>query len=798
MLRAFVGVALVLPAAASQEVDRFTAWKARFGKAYASPEAELRARSAFLANDAIIEAHNALPASFRLGHNELSDLSVEGYASLLLGHQDAPLHRDATFPRSPPPSLTATHNSSVDWTKAGAVTAIKNQAHCGACWAFAATGAIEGAYAIASGTLVSLSEEQLISCDFAAKGCVGGNTEQAFQWIEAGNPLCSEADWPYVSGSGRTAECSSTCHPLVTIGGWNHVPSRDEDALTDALRAGPVAIAVEADHSSFQLYKGGVYEDGACGDKVNHAVLLVGFGTDDASGIPYYKLKNSWGTVWGEAGYMRIRRGNNTCGLARLPSYPELVAGVTSPASPRPAMPPVPPPGPPESPPPGTEYIVASSAAAFFSSALSLLAAALAVLRCLCVGRRLSILLQIAIGSVPGNVARVISGCGALRNVLPHHPSAWLWAESWQCHVHSHAAALSIGSGDGTNERNCAGLAMAHVISCSTALWSVAIGLHLICRALCTTGTRPAHFTRFLLCAWMPVLACGLLALDRVCASSTLPQWGRAACNTTGSPHLDSWADLADGVFSSGATSRDGDSWPLVLLAAPRLLAFITGFVALLFAAIYVDRLVQQHSRAGHEHLEPFGFACVFLFLALPAWLLSLIHAAEQRWLMSSSVSEAFGWLAIASDILFPLVGFFAAVAWWCGGRRRTRDATTSTAPRRARDGAAQVASNRGRGHEILSSWLGSDASIQQPRGSMGAARESLLHAQPQPPQSTVAVGVPVAGLEPIIGDAVGGQHVSNVESRPPVIGRVVSHAEGGSRRSESPRWYPDAPTSYA
>jgi len=223
---------------------------------------------------------------------------------------------------------------------------VKNQGRCGSCWSFSTTGSVEGAYQIASGNLVSLSEEDLVQCDHNGdSGCHGGLMDNAFEWIEK-NGIASEDAYPYTSGAGVTGTCDKTksAAPVVTISSFRDVPHKDEDALKSAVSQGPVSIAIEADKSAFQLYKGGVLDSSACGTKLDHGVLIVGYGTDSSSGKDYWKVKNSWGPTWGESGYIRMVRGKNMCGVASQASYPKgaTKAGPSPPSPPGPS-PPTPP-----------------------------------------------------------------------------------------------------------------------------------------------------------------------------------------------------------------------------------------------------------------------------------------------------------------------------------------------------------------------------------------------------------------------------------------------------------------------
>ena len=328
--------------AASPEAS-FAAWKVQHGKHYATVAKEAAAFNAWKANDATIEAHNAKGLSWTLGHNEYTDLTWEEFASERLpGYLPA---TDFKVPRTTfkvPTAFTAP--TAVDWVAKGAVTPVKNQGRCGSCWAFSTTGSVEGANFVANGNLVSLSEEELVQCSHNGnQGCRGGLMDNAFKWIET-TGLCLESDDPYTSGTGTTGTCagkSATCRPNVTVTAFQDVAQGDENALLAAVTQQPVSIAIEADKSAFQMYKGGVLDNPACGTKLDHGVLLVGFGTD--SGKDYWKIKNSWGATWGEQGYIRFIRNKNQCGLANQPSFPT----GAKPAGPRPPAPPPPPPPPP-------------------------------------------------------------------------------------------------------------------------------------------------------------------------------------------------------------------------------------------------------------------------------------------------------------------------------------------------------------------------------------------------------------------------------------------------------------------
>jgi len=206
-----------------------------------------------------------------------------------------------------------------------------NQEQCGSCWAFSATGSLEGAHCVASGKLVSLSEQHLVDC--ATKegnmGCRGGDMEMAFKYVQRVGGLCTEEDYPYEARDGKCR--ASKCTPQFKISGWSEVPHDNADALRAAVaKYGPVAIAIEADQMPFQFYSGGVFK-GACGTNLDHGVLVVGYGTEN--GEDYFLVKNSWGASWGDNGYIKMTANggkHGECGMFMDPSYPLMTANDDS------------------------------------------------------------------------------------------------------------------------------------------------------------------------------------------------------------------------------------------------------------------------------------------------------------------------------------------------------------------------------------------------------------------------------------------------------------------------------------
>jgi len=298
----------------------FTKFIGQYNKKYTADTFFFR-YTVFKANMDKVALANKQKHSYTLGMNEMGDMTHAEFKAAKLGYAKI----DRAVLRGANACPVGNVPASVDWTTKNAVTPIKNQGQCGSCWSFSTTGSVEGAVAIATSHLVSLSEQQLVDCSTAQgnEGCNGGLMDNAFQYIISNGGLTTEAGYPY------TATGPNTCNvqtPLAsTITGYCDVNSGDENALAAAVAVGPVSVAIEADQSCFQFYSSGVMSDPTCGTQLDHGVLAVGYGT--VQGVNYWNVKNSWGTSWGNNGYIWLGKqvaGQplGVCGIASEPSYP--------------------------------------------------------------------------------------------------------------------------------------------------------------------------------------------------------------------------------------------------------------------------------------------------------------------------------------------------------------------------------------------------------------------------------------------------------------------------------------------
>jgi len=318
----FLLVALPLIISAFSTESSFNSWTQVHAKQYSSSQETAYRLGVYKSNLHYVEEHNRKNLGFTLEMNKYADLTAQEFKALYNGMRinASNIKSDNVHTHDPRFELA----DSVDWRTKGVVTGVKDQGQCGSCWSFSATGSVEGATALKTGKLVSLSEQNLVDCSgsFGNYGCDGGLMDSAFDYIISNKGIDTESSYPYTAMDGS---CKfNRANVGATISSYTDIQSQSESALQDAIaKVGPISVAIDAGHSSFQLYKSGVYFESKCSPtELDHGVLAVGYGTD--SNKDYYIVKNSWGTDWGMSGYILMSRNkNNNCGIATASFYPK-------------------------------------------------------------------------------------------------------------------------------------------------------------------------------------------------------------------------------------------------------------------------------------------------------------------------------------------------------------------------------------------------------------------------------------------------------------------------------------------
>jgi len=320
----------------ASEVDQlnlsgeFENWARTFDKSYPDFDEKMHRYGIWLTNLLTIAETNSLDLTYKLRMNQFGDLTKDEFRHYNGGESGSCLGGERpTSMAFKDTGSDGANPSSVDWTTQGVVTPVKNQGQCGSCWSFSATGAMECNYAIKHGTLTSLSEQQLVDCSgsYGNYGCNGGWYYNAWDYVHSVGGLCTESAYSYTARDGTCKATScGTKYDDVTSGIDTRITADSDSALEDAAAAGCVSVAIEADQTAFQYYSSGVLT-GTCGTSIDHAVLVVGYGTSGTQ--EYWKVKNSWGTSWGEQGYVLICRncdknGNRgECGINMYPYVPD-------------------------------------------------------------------------------------------------------------------------------------------------------------------------------------------------------------------------------------------------------------------------------------------------------------------------------------------------------------------------------------------------------------------------------------------------------------------------------------------
>ncbi|KAE8588048.1 hypothetical protein XENTR_v10022307 [Xenopus tropicalis] len=255
--------------------------------------------------------------------NHLGDMTGEEVAATMTGYIDSGDSLDNVV-HVPKEILEALPPASIDWRTKDCVTPVRNQGSCGSCYAFSAVGALECQWKKNTGRLVTFSPQELVDCSYTVgnNGCKGGHFNRAFAYMNKYGVM-EESAYPY---TGKEAQCKRKKRSNTgVVMNFHKIPAGNETLLKNAVgTVGPVSVAIDSSHQGFRMHKSaGIYYDPYCTTNVDHAVLVVGYGTEN--GKDYWLVKNSWGIETGDKGYIKMARNRkNHCGIAQAAAYPIL------------------------------------------------------------------------------------------------------------------------------------------------------------------------------------------------------------------------------------------------------------------------------------------------------------------------------------------------------------------------------------------------------------------------------------------------------------------------------------------
>ncbi|XP_022690904.1 digestive cysteine proteinase 2-like [Varroa jacobsoni] len=303
--------------------EHFSHFKSTHGKEYAHQTEETIRKDNFRHNQRFVDSMNRRNLSYALKLNNRADWSreelklIRGRLQQTNAKSYGKVFPMKLFAQRPLPDY-------VDWRLEGAVSPVKDQAICGSCWSFATVGHIEGIYFLKYGELIRFSEQQLIDCSWSSgnDACDGGLDFISYDYIKKYGLSSDEQYGPYRGIDGKCKDIEFKTKPIATLKGYTNVTNENE--LRKALAfVGPISVSIDASRPSFSFYSHGVYKDPDCSStELDHAVLAVGYGT--LHGEPYWLIKNSWSTHWGNDGYVLISQEDNMCGVTSQATYVEL------------------------------------------------------------------------------------------------------------------------------------------------------------------------------------------------------------------------------------------------------------------------------------------------------------------------------------------------------------------------------------------------------------------------------------------------------------------------------------------
>jgi len=305
--------------------EAFEAFKNDYNRKYNNEDEEKQRKAIFSENYRSIVAYNKMKYNFKLGVNKFADMTLAEFKKNYLAKPEKVhlLEVDWFAP------VKTVDNETVDWEALGKTSPIRDQGNCGSCWTFSSIAATESLYAIKANTKpVALSEQMLVDCckTSLSDGCNGGERWQAFEYITE-NGIAERVDYPYKA---RNEICKEReVKKFMKLNHYHNITKGSPSEMAEAVKTRPVSIGLNASPFAFMFYKEGILDRGCPSDEINHGVVIVGYGIDEATKLPYWKVRNSWSKGWGKDGHIYIKRdlenGPGLCAINMkgcMPKYP--------------------------------------------------------------------------------------------------------------------------------------------------------------------------------------------------------------------------------------------------------------------------------------------------------------------------------------------------------------------------------------------------------------------------------------------------------------------------------------------